>query len=372
MQLSRNGVPFHLRRLDVQFILKCRKLYGDENIDASRYPEYCVSSGLLNSALFVAEMLRQEGVKVKLDQVVDGNCIDRIVHHSKPRICIIEALWVTPDKLRELKKLHPKIIWVIRLHSNTPFLANEGIAFAWIKEYLQMERVIVAGNHRHAIEDLKTICDSKECLKRIAYLPNYYDVRCRDAPFFSTVDVDEILRIGCFGALRPLKNQLQQAVAAIAYCDSKNLKLEFHINSSRIENKGDNVLKNLEALFAGNPKHRLVKHEWLPHHEFLNLVKTMDMGMQVSFTETFNIVAADFVAMGKPVLVSKEIDWLPSVYKTNPTDPDDIKKGIGRVLNCVLGPWRAMRSLTRYDVRSRAEWLDFLFAEEYLSSYFGD
>ena len=42
--------------------------------------------------------------------------------------------------------------------------------------------------------------------------------------------------------------------------------------------------------------------------------------MQVSFTETFNIVAADFVWHNVPVIGSPEVSWLSRLYQTEPTD----------------------------------------------------
>jgi hypothetical protein len=55
--------------------------------------------------------------------------------------------------------------------------------------------------------------------------------------------------------------------------------------------------------------HKLVVHEWVNHKDFIKLVKTMDIGMQVSYSETFNIVAADFISQGVPVVISKELPW---------------------------------------------------------------
>ena len=101
-----------------------------------------------------------------------------------------------------------------------------------------------------------------------------------------------VLNIGCFGAIRPLKNQLYQAVAAIEFANSINKKLHFHVNIARVENNGDPVLKNLRNLFINNPKHKLVEHSWLTHEDFINLVRKMDIGLQVSFTETFSPKAA--------------------------------------------------------------------------------
>ena len=63
---------------------------------------------------------------------------------------------------------------------------------------------------------------------------------------------------------------------------------------------------------------------WMPWEEFFSVVKGMDIGMQVSFSETFNIVAADFVWADVPVVVSPDIEWLPDIIKADPTDVDDI------------------------------------------------
>ena len=50
----------------------------------------------------------------------------------------------------------------------------------------------------------------------------------------------------------------------------------------------------------------------------------MDMGLQVSFSETFNIVTADFVNNCIPVVGSDEITWMSDRYQADPTDADDI------------------------------------------------
>jgi len=127
------------------------------------------------------------------------------------------------------------------------------------------------------------------------------------------------ISIGCFGALRPLKNHLQQAIWAMMFADKIGKHLEFHINRSEFEkDESSPVLKNLHSLFSSTP-HTLVEHPWVEHDEFLKLVKTMDLGLQMSFTETFNIVTADFVYCGVPIVVSDEIDWMNFLYKANPS-----------------------------------------------------
>jgi hypothetical protein len=158
------------------------------------------------------------------------------------------------------------------------------------------------------------MCESLKDLLgvNIIYSPNYYPVNLD-----FTIEKKKItnkIKVGLFGAIRPLKNSLTQAVAAINYANKNNLTLELHINSARVEQKGENVLKNLRALFKDS-KHKLIEHGWLPHNEFIELVKQMDICLQVSLTETYNIVAADSVNSNVPIVTSKEISFINPIGK---------------------------------------------------------
>jgi hypothetical protein len=174
------------------------------------------------------------------------------------------------------------------------------------------------------------------------YLPNAYDEKALfgkvppPAPSLifgshklhhqrSTID------IGCFGAIRPLKNQLEQAIGAIRFGNKYKKKVRFHINSERIEDNGNNILKNMRALFLAT-KHELVEYEWMERKEFLEVVSNMDVGLQVSFTESFNIVTADFIAQHVPCIVSPEITWMPKEMKVRVSDSDEMAEKIKEVL----------------------------------------
>jgi hypothetical protein len=50
----------------------------------------------------------------------------------------------------------------------------------------------------------------------------------------------------------------------------------------------------------------------------------MDINMQVSFSETYNIVAADSIAAGVPVVSSTEITFVPKECQASFTDSSDI------------------------------------------------
>lgn len=260
-----------------------------------------ISNGLRLSAAFVVAMLLAEGHRAKLVEAVDGNSIDQLVALNRPACVVIEALWATPAKMAELQQLWPNIKWVVRVHSEIPFLANEGMAVAWIAEYLKQD-IHVSFNSLQAARDFET-------LGYVGYLPNYYPLRKpRRLPIGNPPP--ETLHIGCFGAVRPLKNQLMQAFAAVKYAQKYGQGLVFHMNGSRIEQDGSNNLKNIGALLAA-AGFTLELHPWLEHEDFLDLVAGMDMCLAVSLSESFCIVAADAVSLGVPLVGSEAIDWLP-------------------------------------------------------------
>lgn len=303
------------------------------------------------------------GVHAKLVEVFDNNSIDREVHAYKPTHVFIEALWVVPEKFEVLIPLHPRVKWYVRLHSNTPFIANEGMAIDWIKKYDLLQKKY--SQFKIAPNSLRMVNDLSESLGICTvYSPNIYVPHPCEPLNAHQTPVDKrphILDIGCFGAIRPLKNHLIQAMAAITFANELGKTLHFHINGTRIENKGENAHKNLVALFEGT-KHKLVSHDWMLHHDFLHLIRKMDYGLQVSFSETFNIVAADFVHCKVPIVGSSEIEWMSGIYKAKPTDLDNIVNHLwlakyGKAIN--LHYFNNV-GLNRYNFRATQVWRELL------------
>jgi hypothetical protein len=257
-----------------------------------------ISNGLRKSAMFVVDMLLSEGYRAKLVEAIDGNSIDALVAQYKPARVVIEAIWVTPEKMAELQKLWPKVKWTVRIHSEIPFLANEGMAISWIAWY-KAQGIDVAFNSQQTRDDFAHFWS-------VSYLPNYYPLRKPRA----ARPPSGVLNVGCFGAIRPLKNQLIQAFGAAEYARSVSKRLVFHMNGSRIEQSGSNNLKNISA-FLTAAGCTLELHPWLEHDDFLELIAEMDICLQVSLSESFNLVSADAVSMGVPLVGSEAISWLP-------------------------------------------------------------
>ena len=311
-------------RSKILFILKRR-----EDYNADIHAQIGLSTGSYNSAVFMHQMLVDCGLDSKIVIVIDNNDIDREVFKYKPTHVIIEALWVVPTKFSVLCKLHPNVKWIVRLHSNIPFLAGEGMAFDWIGDYVSYKNVNIAVNSDRALREIRYFLGSKmkwtdeTAASRVIYLPNYYPQEFKRKKLDKSKD---IINIACFGAIRPMKNHLLQAVAAIEFADSIGKKLKFHVNFGRVEMKGDTALRNLKSLFLHlhESGHELIGHEWTHRDEFLQLCSKMDLGLQCSLSETFNIVGADLLSQGVPIVTSKEIPYVGRIFQTNAVSSKDI------------------------------------------------
>jgi len=331
--------------------------------------QFTSKAGLSNSANFLKRILEKYvNLHCELKLCVDANSVDKEISIFRPDICIIEAIWIPPYKMKDLSKLWPSVTFVVRVHSKIPFLANEGIAIGWIKEYNQIENVMVSFNNLSTNEDFRGIGIES------VYLPNLYptirnfngtkyffkSIKEKVCKLFGCSTSKTVVNIGCFGAIRPLKNQLSQAFAAITYADKNDKILHYHINGTRIEQRGENVLKNLRELFK-DTRHKLVEHKWMEHHEFLKIIHQMDLGLQVSYTESFNIVTADFVHCEKPIIVGHDTDWM---YCGSKVDANNIPMMVEKIENVMKNPskyiLRNYTSFEKYYRKSLRIWRWFL------------
>ncbi len=343
------------------FILKRRQDYNDF-LPNFRKPE--VASGMFSSATHVSRMLlsKLNVVSSHVEIVIDNNCIDRVVTKYRPTHVFIEGYWVVPEKFDILKKLHPTVKWIVRCHSELPFLVQEGIAVEWTYGYIQ-RGVLVAPNSPRMQSDFRAMISipseaSEQDFNQFPLLPNYY-------PLDEVHPLKEhpvgALNVACFGATRPMKNVLSQAAAAIAYADLNGMQLNFHVTAGRIELYGQSMWKNLEAMFKNlTSGHRLVVHQWSGREDFLALCRQMDISLQVSFTESFNLVTADALVSGVPVLTSPEVPFLYPVF-ADPTSVEDIIDQMDFVMtNRVELQKEHLKFLESYNEESRMIWIKFL------------
>jgi glycosyltransferase involved in cell wall biosynthesis len=364
----------HHKQPRVLFVLKLRSSgpYGSWGYSESGSP---LPSGMSVSVKQMIKALEELGIEAKLVQVQDNNFIHQEVVAYDPTHVIIEGFWVVPDKFKILAAMNPDIEWMVRCHSNTEFLAHEGTVFGWALDYLERD-ITVGFNSPTAEREIKELVRDSSIPRpgRIVYLPNYYDFNThlnlprewlqRLVIKHSKVKNHGEFHVGCFGAIRPLKNNMNQALAAIKVASRLGLKLKFYVNANRVENQGDALLRSLRSLFERVKPHELVEVPWMDHKDFMELLTTMDIVSQVSNSETFNIVLADSVVCDVPV-IGANIPWLDEGYQADPNDVTDIA-------NVMHHTWikagndsvqqRQKRTLIQYVKRSAELWERYLQA----------
>lgn len=333
----------HRHKKRILFICKRGSTYGFSSTYCRR------SSGLYNSTQFIATALEAREVEARVVEVTDNNDIDRAITYFDPHLVVIEALWVVPEKFSLLKRLHPTVRWFVHLHSHIPFLALEGIAIQWLTQYGE-RGVGTIVNSPKTLEALSSVLPERS----LRYLPNVYGVKPQ-AP--KPKRPLAALNIGCFGALRPMKNQLLQALASLELASKLDLPLRFHINAARVETGGEPVLKNLRALLSPS---ELVEHPWLDPVEFRALLRSeIDLGLQISLSETFNVVSADYIASGIPIVVSPEVPWASRFSQAAPDSIRDMVRLMHRALDLPQITLWNQYLLGRYSARAARAWFKF-------------
>jgi hypothetical protein len=246
-----------------------------------------------------------------------------------------------------------------------PFMAGEGMAMDWIGDYSTVPNIVIGVNAPRMMREVqlylktKNSWTDKETDQRVVYMPNYYPQE------YKTKKIDKkkpVIDIGCFGAIRPLKNHLLQAVAAIDFANQIGKKLRFHVNAGRIEMQGQPAINNLKGLFEqlADTGHELINHQWCPREDFLAICGQMDIGMQCNFSETFNIVSADLISQGVPIVASKEIPWAVDFCCADATDSKDMVKK----LQCAYSlPWLNVKlnqlHLSHYTNKTSDTWYKY-------------
>lgn len=85
----------------------------------------------------------------------------------------------------------------------------------------------------------------------------------------------------------------------------------------------------------------------------------MDLNLQMSISETFNIVAADSIYAGTPILVSNEIPWAYP-FSADPQNVDDMIEKIGIAINSTFLLQKNRSGLARYASATERRWLAYV------------
>lgn len=290
-------------------------------------------SGLSVCIDMITRGLGDSSTKVTID---NARHIELSILRFKPKNVILTSIFLTSSELSPLVKKFPSVKFFVMVHSNLPFLAVEGEGMQRIKEAIELGVTVVSVDERMS-RSVQSI-----------WLPNIYKKN-----FFEPKKVsnNEVLKIVCAGSMRHMKNHLTQAIASIKYAEKFNQTLEFYCNTSRSEG-GSTVLMNLKSLFK-NSKHKIKSLPWLNHTPFIESLREFDIGLQVSISETFNIVSADYTCAGLPMVVSHEVDWASEGVKANCHDVDLI---VEKMIGCDNFVFENQTRLNEYSEKAIEKW----------------
>lgn len=167
-----------------------------------------------------------------------------------------------------------------------------------------------------------------------------------------------MLKVGCYGAPRVQKNIISAAAAALEMAEQLSVDVEFHINVGR--DGSAHVLNPIRQLMAVHRRGRLVEDHWSNWAQFRQTIGRMDVLLQPSWTESFNMVTADGVSEGVSSAVLESVGWVPPSWIARLDDTSSLATTAIHLLFNPHAPQEGQRHLEKYVLAGTRKWLDYL------------
>lgn len=314
--------------------------------------------GLGVSALNTCKFLRRSGIIADVWPIVSARDLRERLERDPATHVVIMAPWILSADLHALAAAHSNTRFAMNCHSNVGFLQADSNGVRLVREAMEVE----AGTHNFHLagNSLKFCLWIRSAYSRpCTYLPNLYYLEADHLPWRPLYS-GATLRIGAFGATRPLKNFMSAAGAALEISRRYKTNLELWVSAGRTEGGGDSILRSARAMLDGLPHVKLVENGWQSWPKFRQSVAHMHLLLQPSYTESFNMVTADGVAEGVPSVVSHAIDWVPGHWQAMMDDVLDIAR-VGRyLLTDPYAPQDGLDALKSHNAEGLKSWQAFL------------
>lgn len=321
--------------------------------------------GLNVAGYTTAAYLRENGVHAHAFAVRNNVDVVRWIerfnatHEKRLTHVVISAPWLSLHDLKNLVRHFPRIRFIVLSHSNVGFLQADPGGIELFRLYAKLSHrernLFVGANNRMFTEWFDTVYE-----ERSRVLPNLYPTR----RVKGKVWIGDVLKVGAFGAIRPEKNFMTAAAAALVMRAGLRCPLELHMSSGG-EGCRNTTLRAIEEMVKGLEHVRLVRHHWQYWDEFIALIKRMDLVVQVSYTESFNMITADAISNRVPVVVSEVIRWAPEEWKADADDVIDVAD-VGVRLLTVPQNYKGSDALIRHNRKWLERWKEYLSEEWHL------
>tara|TARA_B100000809_G_C15131280_1_gene528529 strand:+ start:1057 stop:2244 length:1188 start_codon:yes stop_codon:yes gene_type:complete len=267
--------------------------------------------------------------------------LQEIIDTLNPRIIVNRAFFVNQDIIGQAARKNRGTRFVTVNHSSYAYThASDN----WIRQQAaSIELAHELPNVFCAHVDERNI-HGQLGLRRCIYFPNV--VTQPEATARPLAQMDRPL-VTIAGRLHLVKNQLQQMMAVRMVRDARALLVM----------KADDELPRLAADSIGLDYDLVPWLRWRAWHELL--AERVAVGMQASFSESFNYVALEHMQLGRPVVGSTAIRYLPAEWQADADSP----AAMAAVLRSHLDNW-AERSEQAIDIagqvmkRNNAAFLD--------------
>jgi len=244
----------------------------------------------------------------------NGDMLADDIERLRPRVVINCAMLIHSGRFGNLARQFPRVRWVTTCHSSQSDLARNE---CWLRQqgaFIELARSLP--NCFYALVDNRTrLRDAFNC-NRVIHLSNC--ARYPDLETSHSLHEPPVVSLICdWSQLKNLPNQL----AAISLVSrSRPCKLLLYVSHDR---------RSSAAAFAHSLGLDADVRLWQPWSAYLRTVASdVDIGMQASFTESFNFVALDHLYFGKPVVGSPAVRYLPQQWQADPDDPMDISEKV--------------------------------------------
>jgi len=317
--------------------------------------------GLGVAAINTAKVLIENGIRTAVWPITNAEDLRSRLQAQPAEQVVISAPWIPSLALQALANDFGETQFTVACHSNVGFLQADRNGVKLVRELMELEagsaNIHLAGNSRRFCDWIR-FAFGAPC----AYLPNLYYLHDEPVPQPRPYHVGT-LKIGVFGATRPLKNMMSAAGAALEMARSLRAPLELWVSGGRTEGGGEVVLGAVKEMLAGLPGVSLILNGWQTWPQFRKTVASMNLLMQPSYTESFNMVTADGVAEGVASVVSSAIDWAPQDWKADVDDALAIARVGRRLLYDPMAAADGRRALKAYVADGVGAYKDFFYKD---------
>lgn len=320
--------------------------------------------GLGVSALNTCKVLQAAGIRVEVWAIDSPAHLEARLHAAQKEAVpvthlIMSAPWIPTLQWQRILITFHRVQFACTSHSNVGFLQADPLAARFMTTdgpglQAGFPNFTLGANSQALCSFIKagyaTGC---------TYFPNLYflDGSTRtNRPLWSC----GTLRVGCFGAARVQKNHTSAAAAAIEIASRLRANLEFWVSGGRNDGMGGSSAMVVRQMIESCHFAKLVENRWQTWPQFRRTVAHMNLLMQPSYTESFNVVTADGVSEGVPSVVSSAIDWVPPHWMADADDVGDIARVGSNLLRSHDAAEEGLHSLQTYVKAGLGHWKTWL------------